>query len=318
LEVNSSVEISVETTGLAGHVDIITNTTNNHTNTREGFVRVTVMKSETIEVVSTIIGWIYFVAWSVSFWPQIVENFRRKSVIGLNFDFLSLNLIGFTLYGCFNVFLFWVNSIQEEYYTKHPRGVLPVTPPDVFFPIHAVFATSITIFQSFIFERGNQTVSKGCLAILLGIAIFIAVTLILAAVSVITWLDMLYYFSYVKLGITIIKYVPQAYMNFRRKSTVGWSIGNILLDFTGGSLSIIQMILIAHNNDDWSSIFGDPTKFGLGFFSVLFDVFFMLQHYVFYRGNLPHETLAGSNELLTEVGSGNPELVGETEQQDPK
>ena len=54
-----------------------------------------------------------------------------------------------------------------------------------------------------------------------------------------------------------------------------------------------QMMLIAYNNDDWSSIFGDPTKFGLGFFSVLFDIFFMLQHYVFYRGNLPHETLAG-------------------------
>ena len=53
------------------------------------------------------------------------------------------------------------------------------------------------------------------------------------------------------------------------------------------------MILIAHNNDDWSSIFGDPTKFGLGFFSVLFDIFFILQHYVFYRNNQPHETLAG-------------------------
>ena len=34
------------------------------------------------------------------------------SVIGLNFDFLSLNLVGFTLYGCFNIFLFWVGSIQ--------------------------------------------------------------------------------------------------------------------------------------------------------------------------------------------------------------
>jgi len=317
LPANSSKNISVETTGLAGHVIIVTNTTNNFTNTKEGFVRVTVMKSETIELVSTIIGWIYFVAWSVSFWPQIVENFRRKSVIGLNFDFLSLNLVGFTLYGCFNIFLFWVGSIQDEYYENHPYGVLPVTPPDVFFPIHAVFATSITIFQCFIFERGNQSVSKGCLAILGGIAVFIAVTFVLAIVSVITWLDMLYYFSYVKLGITIIKYVPQAYMNFRRKSTVGWSIGNILLDFTGGSLSIIQMILIAHNNDDWSSIFGDPTKFGLGFFSVLFDVFFMLQHYVFYRGNLPHEALAGSNELLTEVTAGNPEVFNE-ESSDPK
>lgn len=35
--------------------------------------------------------------------------------------------------------------------------------------------------------------------------------------------------------------------------------------------------------DDWASIFGDPTKFGLGAFSVLFDILFLLQHYVFYR-----------------------------------
>ena len=33
-------------------------------------------------------------------------------------------------------------------------------------------------------------------------------------------------------------------MNYRRKSTVGWSIGNILLDFTGGSLSILQVSFI--------------------------------------------------------------------------
>merc|ERR1711860_250225 len=45
-----------------------------------------------------------------------------------------------------------------------------------------------------------------------------------------------------------------------------------------------QMLIISYNNNDWSSIFGDPTKFGLGLFSVLFDIFFMLQHYVFYRG----------------------------------
>lgn len=35
--------------------------------------------------------------------------------------------------------------------------------------------------------------------------------------------------------------------------------------------------------DDWESIFGDPTKFGLGFFSVAFDIFFIIQHYVLYR-----------------------------------
>ena len=37
-------------------------------------------------------------------------------------------------------------------------------------------------------------------------------------------------------------------MNFRRKSTMGWSIGNVLLDFTGGILSIAQMFIQSYNN----------------------------------------------------------------------
>ena len=51
------------------------------------------------------------------------EKVRRKklltkyflfdcSVIGLNFDFLALNIVGFTLYGCYNVAMFWIDSIQ--------------------------------------------------------------------------------------------------------------------------------------------------------------------------------------------------------------
>lgn len=36
-------------------------------------------------------------------------------------------------------------------------------------------------------------------------------------------------------------------MNYRRKSTVGWSIENILLDFTGGMLSMLQMLLNGYN-----------------------------------------------------------------------
>lgn len=36
-------------------------------------------------------------------------------------------------------------------------------------------------------------------------------------------------------------------MNYKRKSTVGWSIGNIFLDFTGGLLSMLQMILSMYN-----------------------------------------------------------------------
>lgn len=60
-------------------------------------------------------------------------------------------------------------------------------------------------------------------------------------------MDFLNACSYIKLTITLIKYVPQAVMNYNRKSTVGWSIGNILLDFTGGMLSMLQMMLNAYN-----------------------------------------------------------------------
>ena len=34
--------------------------------------------------------------------------------------------------------------------------------------------------------------------------------------------------------------------------------------------------------DDWLSIFGNPTKFGLGVFTMMFDILFICQHYVIY------------------------------------
>lgn len=89
--------------------------------------------------------------------------------------------------------------------------------------------------------------SKVCKGIIVLIGLFLVISLILTLSLVVETLDFLYYCSYVKLFITLIKYVPQAYMNFRRKSTLGWSIGNILLDFTGGFLSICQMFVISYN-----------------------------------------------------------------------
>jgi cystinosin len=247
------------------------------------FVKVTVIHNYALYIFSVIIGWIYFVAWSVSFYPQIVENFRRKSVEGLNFDFVGYNLTGHFSYGVFNVCLFWSSSVQAEYFNIHPRGVNPVQANDVFFSIHATAACLVTLIQCFIYESGGQRLSVVCRILLAVIWLFLIISLFVAVGHAITWLMYLYFFSYVKLAITIIKYVPQAWMNFRRKSTVGWSIGNILLDFTGGTLSILQMCLIAYNTDDWTSVMGDLTKFGLGLFSVMFDVLFIVQHYIIYR-----------------------------------
>ncbi|XP_055678378.1 cystinosin homolog isoform X2 [Lutzomyia longipalpis] len=285
-QANAEVVYPIRVEGVhPGHLELTSNYTIGGRSFHDEnlFVRITVAISEAIIYVSIVVGWIYFVAWSISFYPQIYYNFQRKSVVGLNPDFLALNIVGFVMYSVFNTALFWSPGIQAEYFERFPRGLNPVLVNDVVFSLHAAFATLVTIAQCFIYERGDQRVSmiaRGILGIFLVVVIVCA---ILAGTNVFHWLDFLYACSYIKLTITLIKYVPQALMNYRRKSTVGWSIGNILLDFTGGILSMLQMMLNAYNYDDWDSIFGDPTKFGLGLFSVAFDIVFIIQHYVLYR-----------------------------------
>ncbi|XP_060544469.1 LOW QUALITY PROTEIN: cystinosin-like [Pantherophis guttatus] len=246
-------------------------------------IRFLVIHSKAINIVDQVIGWIYFLAWSVSFYPQVYENWRRKSVVGLSFDFIALNLTGFIAYSVFNIGLFWIVPIKEQFLHRYPNGVNPVASNDVFFSLHAVAITLFTIFQCLIYERGTQKVSRVAIACLVAAWLFVFSTLAVTVAQEITWLQFLFYFSYIKLAITLIKYFPQAYLNFRRKSTMGWSIGNVLLDFTGGAFSLIQMFLQSYNNDEWKLIFGDPTKFGLGLFSIVFDIVFMIQHYCLYR-----------------------------------
>ncbi|XP_061634063.1 cystinosin isoform X2 [Phyllopteryx taeniolatus] len=206
-----------------------------------------------------------------------------SSVVGLNFDYLVLNLTGFFAYSVFNVGLFWVASIKEEFLQRNPNGIYPVKVNDVFFSLHGFLLSLFYVGQAAVYERGGQKVSWTARILLLIGWSFAGVTLFLAVFRRLGWLDYLYFFSYIKLAVTLVKYVPQAFMNYRRKSTDGWSIGNVLLDFSGGLLSILQMILESYNNDEWRLIFGDPTKFGLGLFSMLFDTLFIVQHYCLYR-----------------------------------
>lgn len=97
------------------------------------------------------------------------------------------------------------------------------------------------------------------------------------------WLDAIYAVSYVKLVVTLIKYTPQVIVNYRNRSTEGWSILQILLDFGGGILSIAQQAIDSYQQGDWSGITGNPVKFALGNVSMIYDLVFIVQHYVLYR-----------------------------------
>lgn len=64
---------------------------------------------------------------------------------------------------------------------------------------------------------------------------------------------------------------------------MGWSIFTILLDLAGGVLSLLQLVLDSSLQNDWSGITGNPVKLLLGNVTIIFDLIFVVQHYILYR-----------------------------------
>jgi len=234
---------------------------------------------------SMILGWTYFLAWSVSFYPQAVLNWERRSVVGLSLDFTALNVVGFACYSVFNVGMYFWPAVREQYAQRHDGAMPLVRPNDVFFSLHALVLCAIVGLQAIMYPRGSQRLSWLSRGMLGACALMVPVGVVLAAAhacAACTWLDLLTSLSYFKLAISITKYVPQVVLNAKRRSTVGWNIDNVVLDFVGGMLSLAQAVLDAGCSGDWSAIAGNPVKFGLGFSSMVFDTVFLIQHYVLY------------------------------------
>ena len=105
----------------------------------------------------------------------------------------------------------------------------------------------LTLFFSLPNQAGGQRLclpSKLFQGFVWIVGVSMAIT---ATLNVTKWIDFIYFFSYVKLFVTAIKYLPQLIFNFRRKSTKGWSIYMIYLDFFGGLMSMLQMLTLSYN-----------------------------------------------------------------------
>jgi cystinosin len=239
------------------------------------------------------LGWIYFVAWSVSFYGQVIENYRRQSVSGLNFDFEIYNLVGFTTYTIYNI----------RGYINDNLGTGTIEIQDIVFAAHALTLTLVTIIQILYYYNPKdklQTISHVTITIIL-VMIWGAVLLVIVE-SGLEYYDpkvkdnrkyifnSLVYMGWCKVFISLIKYIPQVISNFKRKSTIGWNIHNILLDFTGGAFSFGQNIVDSFRDEfsvtsDGQSKGLNIAKFALSFISMFFDIIFMIQHYVLYKNS---------------------------------
>jgi cystinosin len=253
---------------------------------------------------SACIGYIYFGAWSISFYPQALTNMRRQSTAGVSVDFLLLNVLGFACYSAYNVALFTSPSLRQAYRDRHDGVDIPVASNDVAFCLHALVLSMVTLGQA-IYYDGLAALGHRLRPSMLYLVCILLLWICLVGPALVFysnlwhWLDYLYMLSFIKVIISLVKYVPQVLLNRRRQSTAGWSIWQIVLDATGGFLSDVQLVgdTIATTPSTWMWTLwtGNPAKLALGSLSLAFDVIFMLQHYVWYA-NAERAALSDDDE----------------------
>lgn len=109
---------------------------------------------------SQVCGWVYFLSWSASFLPQIILNWRRGSVRGLSFDFVALNVTGFSAYALYTSILFFHEPAREAFAAQNPGLKPQVAFNDVVFAVNCSALCFVAVFQCFIYPRGSQAVRK--------------------------------------------------------------------------------------------------------------------------------------------------------------
>ena len=238
---------------------------------------------------SYIVGWGYFAVWTFSMYPQIYMNVRNRSVKGYSFCYLILNTIGYFAYSVYNVSFYWSSYVHSVFYEKYPESAIPVKLNDVCFAMHGFINCVLSLSQFYFFrstfDQKMPIWVKGMIISLAAYAVIITCIFLSKSVGYFDVVEFLIWFSYIKIIITAVKYFPQAFMNFQRKSTKGFSIIAANADLSGGLLSIAQTITIAFNNNDWEGIAANPTKQALAILGVLYNVFYNFQHFLFYRKN---------------------------------
>ncbi|KAK5113642.1 hypothetical protein LTR62_003269 [Meristemomyces frigidus] len=266
---------------------------------------------------SWLCGWLYFTAWSLSFYPQPLLNYQRRTTSGLTPDFPLLNVLGFTCYTVSTAVFLYSPVVREQYAVRHPVSPEPtVRFNDLAFGVHACIMCVVVYSQFWPKLWGwkqlagvKRQANKTTLGLLWGSLIGVAATIVVVLAqnshgnsrdaSTWEWLDVVYSLSFVKVLLTVCKYIPQVLANFRRKSTTGWSIVQQLLDLSGGALSLTQLVIDSALQDDWSGLTGNPVKLGLANISMGFDIIFIVQHFVLYG---PVEEVHSGSEVVQACG----------------
>lgn len=141
-----------------------------------------------LRLLSASLGWTYFICWSLSFYPQPIHNFQRRSTRGLVIDFPTANVLGFLSLSVANSAFAFSSLVRAQYAFRHPLSPVPtVQGNDVAYAVHGLAMCIITYSQFWprlwrFAPDGRPGASRLMLGICSGgiVAILIVMTIVLA------------------------------------------------------------------------------------------------------------------------------------------
>ncbi|ORX36797.1 putative L-cystine transporter [Kockovaella imperatae] len=272
------------------------------------------------DAIVSLTGVLYFSAWSLSFYPQVILNYRRKQTSGLSPDFAYINPLGHLALTVWSWGMYFNPVARHQYRDRHGGHAPQVSKSDLAFSLHASILSAITLVQVWYYGYKNRprrrsksnassataesepllgrTISKDVFlpadpvipskVVQLGIYLILIacfVTAIMVWAGRLQLLDWLYFVSSMKLVISLVKYIPQVILNWQLRSVEGFAIGTIITDFMGSVLSFIQLVVSSiYIEHDPTGIIANPVKLGLSIISLVFDIIFLVQNYWLFAG----------------------------------
>ncbi|KAE8316734.1 PQ loop repeat-domain-containing protein [Aspergillus transmontanensis] len=155
------------------------------------------MSSDTwTQSISQILGWAYFILWSLSFYPQVLHNHRRHSTDGFSIDFALLNLLGLTSYTVFNACFLFSPVVRTQYAQRHLQSPEPTVQwNDFVYALHGALiccylGSHFLCARFWNFESKPQRVSNLTLVVVLGCMGVVSPAILWVLVSVSwEWID---------------------------------------------------------------------------------------------------------------------------------
>lgn len=104
------------------------------------------MGAEWADILSTICGVIYSFSWNISFYPQVWENYKLKSVAGFSLEYALLNPSGYFFYS-----IYCASGFIDPLV-----GSGTVDWSDLFFATHGLALSTTCFVQCLIYSRGKE------------------------------------------------------------------------------------------------------------------------------------------------------------------